>query len=92
MIGETIPICDWEVFWKPRDAREEVILPRTNFPFRWVSAVNVGWGVLEACVLVANEGFNVMRCLVVHLMKLRFEALCFEVGIYQPVGLQELLL
>jgi hypothetical protein len=69
-----------------------VILPRTNLPFSQIGAVDVGWGVLEECVLFANEGFNVMRRLVFHLMKSRFEALCCEVGINQPVHPQELLL
>ena len=68
-----------------------MILPRTNFPFRQIGAVDVRWGVLEACVLFANEGFDVVRCLVVHLVKLRFEALCCEVGINQPVHPQDLL-
>ncbi len=47
--------------------------------------MDVGWGILEACVLFTNEGFNVARHLVIHLLKLRFEALCCQVGINQPV-------
>ncbi len=92
LISETTPICNWEGFWEPSDAREEVILPRTSFPFCRIGAVDVGWGVLEACVLFANEGFNIMIHLVIHLVKLWFEAPCCEVGINQPICPQQLLL
>jgi hypothetical protein len=71
LIGETTPICNWEGFWKPSIAGEEVILPRMNFPFRQIGAVDTGWGVLEVCVLFANEGFIIVRRLVVHLVKLQ---------------------
>jgi hypothetical protein len=67
LIGEITPVWDWEGFWKTSNAREKVILPRTNF-------VYVGWGVLAVCVLFANEGFDVMKRLVFHLVKLWFEA------------------
>ncbi len=69
-----------------------MILPHTNFLFRQIGAVYVGWGVLEVCILFANEGFDVVRHLVIYLVKLRFEAPCCEVGINQLVHLQELLL
>ncbi len=93
LIGEMTPICNWEGFWKPRDAREEVILPCTNFPFCQIGVVYVGWGVLEVCILFfTNEGFDVMRRLVIHLVKLQFEAPCCEVDIHQWVCPQELLL
>ncbi len=69
-----------------------MILPRKNFTFHRIGAVDVGWGALEACVLFANEGFDAMRRLVIHLVKLRFEAPCCEVDINQLVHPQELLL
>ncbi len=42
--------------------------------------------------LTQIKGFDIMRCLVMHLLELRFESLCCEVGIKQPVRLQKLLL
>ncbi len=79
-----MPICDWEGFHKPSNAGEEVILPHMNFPLRRIGAVDVGWGLLlEVCVLFVNEGFIVVRHLVI---------LCCEVGINQPVWPQDLLL
>jgi hypothetical protein len=54
--------------------------------------VDVGGGVLEACVIFANEGYDTMRHLIIHLVKLWFEAPCCEVGINQPVRPEELLL
>ncbi len=92
MIGETTQIRNWEGFQKPGNAGEEVILPCTNFPFRRIGAVDVRWGVLEACVLFENEGFYVMGHLVIHLVTLWVEAPCCEVGINQLVCPQELLL
>ncbi len=92
MIIEMTPICDWEGFWKLSNAREEVVLPRTNFPLCQIGAVDVEWGVLEACVLFVNDSFDIVRHLIIHLVKLWFEAPCCEVGINQPVRLQELLL
>ncbi len=86
------PICNWEGLWKPSNAGVEVVFPRMNFMFRQIGVVDVGWGVLWACVLIANECFDVVRLLVVHLVKLRLQAPCCEIGIDQPVSLQELLL
>ncbi len=75
LINEATPICNWGGFWKPTDAREEVILPCMNFPFCQIGAVDIGWGVLELCVLFVNEGFDVVRCLIIHLVELQFETL-----------------
>jgi hypothetical protein len=63
-----------------------------NFPFPQIGAVDVWWGVLEAYALFRNECFDVVRFLVVHLVKYRFEAPCHEIGINQLVSPQELLL
>ncbi len=46
LVVETTPICNWEGLWKPSDAREEVVFPSANFPYRRIGAVDVGWGVL----------------------------------------------
>jgi hypothetical protein len=46
LVGEMIPICNWEGLWKPSNAGEEVVFPSTNFLFRQIGAVDVGWGVL----------------------------------------------
>ncbi len=82
LISEATPICVREGFWKPSDAREEVILPSPNFPFCWIVAVDVRWGLLELCVLFANEVFYIVRCLVVHLVELQSESTCCEVCIH----------
>ncbi len=66
-----------------------MIVPRTHFPFCHIGVVDKGWGVLEVFVLFASEGFDIVRHLVVHLMKLWFEAPCGEVGIDQLVCPQE---
>jgi hypothetical protein len=92
LISKATLVCNWEGFWKPSNAREEVILPHITFPFHRTGVVDVGWGVLEACVLFANEGFDIVRRLVFHLVKLRVETPCCEVGINPPVCPQELLL
>jgi hypothetical protein len=64
------PVCNWEGFWKPGNVKEEVILPHTNLLFCQIGAVGVGCCALEVCVLFANEGFSIMRRLVVCLVKL----------------------
>jgi hypothetical protein len=66
----------------PSNAGEEVILPIPNFLFCLIGAVDVGWGVLEPCVFLANEVFYIVRCLVVHLMELWFESTCCKVSIH----------
>ena len=47
-----------------------MVLPGTYGPFGDVGAMHVGWGVLEFCIILSNEGLHVFGGLIVQSVKL----------------------
>ena len=89
LVREPTPICDGKGGGQAGESRGEVVLPCSYGAFGGISAVHIGRGVLKVGVLGGNEGFNVMRRLVIHFVEARFEAPGGEIIVSDLVGAKE---
>ena len=64
------PIGEAVSTWCASSDGYKVVFPGTDGPFSCVGTVDVGWGVLEFCVVFGNEGLNVCGGLIVQSVKL----------------------
>ena len=92
LVRQPTPICDGKGGGQAGKSRGEVIIPRAYCAFGGIGAMHIGRGVLEVGVLGGDNGFDVVRRLVIHFVEARFEAPGGEIIVSDLVGAKEFFL